>query len=204
MPLDISKIIPQKGQMFCVLLENDSIGMPLQLFYFIEIPLKEFDTGHEYVEQPSKTTFAIDFIRFLDNQKRQERNWKNLAHKDFLLSYEEDTAEGCVYLGSEHCQFDSHLSFSSLREGIFDIELSVAIDFNIETINLNKDGLVKIRTQIEFEGLKLYPPEMLPSFKDVYDPISIIREYIDLAVFQNKLKPYKVHDSEWMQLEPAF
>jgi len=203
MSLDITQIKPLKGQFNCNLFENATIGLPLTLYYSIEIPLQIFNSGHEYVSQPVDTSFAIEWIRFIGKSNElQEKNWTNLVGKEFDLSYENETAEGSIYLGTEHCQFNSVIIFLSLNDTTFGVELQMAIDFNIDTINLDQGGFVKIKTQIDFEGLVLYDNSSLPSFESIKDPLDIIGKFIDLNVYQSTLTKYENPNSEWKQLKP--
>ena len=203
MSLDIEQIKPLKGQFKCTLFENANIGLPLTLYYSIEIPLQTFYSGHDYVSQPVDTSFGIEWIRFIDKSNDiQEKNWTNLVGKEFELSFENETAEGTIYLGTEHCQFNSVIKFLSLNDTTFDIELQMAIDFNIDTINLDESGLVKIKTQVDFEGLVLYDSKYLPSFKNQPNPLEIIEKFTDLNVYQLILTKYENPNDDWKQLRP--
>ncbi len=206
MILDTKNIIPLKGHLECHLFENEYIGLPLTLYYTIEIPLKPFDSGHNYVDQPTNTSVIIEWIKFCDKEKsKQAKNWKNLVGQEFDLSYKDETAEGSIYLGSEHCQIDSKIKFLALKETIFDVELEMVINFNIEVSNLSKNGRVIINTQIEFIGFILYDFETLPSLKSESNLLKIIDKYIDLNVYETQLNPYKYgnyRNADWKQLKP--
>lgn len=188
--------------MSCNLWENSNIGLPLTLYYNIEIPLKEFDTGHDYVSQPTRTSLVIEWIRFLNESGEQENNWKNLAGKSFQLLYNDETAEGSIYLGTEHCSFNSEITFISLNDTTFEIELTMAIEFNIDTINLDDSELVKIKTQIDFKGFILYSPNSLPSFEKIDKPLDTIKKFIDLSVYQSDFETPLSEESDWKRLRP--
>ena len=165
MPLNIRDIEPINGQMSCNLWENSHINLPLTLYYSIEIPLQPFNSGHDYVDQPTDTSIKIEWITFSDAQNgQQEHNWKNLVGKQFNLSYDDETAEGSIYLGTEHCKFNSQINFLSLNGTTFDIELKMAVDFNIETFNLDEDGHVKIKTKVDYDGIRIFHTQ-LPTFQ---------------------------------------
>ena len=86
MSLNINKIIPLKGQLRCNLFENISVGLPLTLYYSIEIPLRKFNNGHDYVSQPVETSIVIDWIRFIGKVDNiQEKNWTELVGREFEL-----------------------------------------------------------------------------------------------------------------------
>ncbi len=204
MSLDIKQIIPLVGKFKCNLFENANIDLPLTLYYSMEIPIQTFNSGHDYVTQPVDTSFGIEWIRFIDKTNElQENNWTNLLGKEFELSYDNETAEGSIYLGTEHCQFNSVIKFLSLKDTTFDVELEMAIDFNIDTLNLNESGFVKIKTQIDFEGLVLYDSSLLPSFENQANPLDILGRFIDLNVYQPALTKYEIPNVDWKQLKPT-
>ncbi len=202
MPLDINNIKPKNGTMHCYLWENDNINLPLTMYYSIEIPLEPFDSGHDYVEQPCETLLAIEWILFRDNNGQQIKNWKSLVKKEFQLSYEDETAEGSIYLGSEHCQFNSYLRFTEILGTTLDIDLKLAINFNIDTVNLPSNGLVHLKTKVNFQGLLLYPPDNLPTFKNIPTPLTILEKFIDPEAYERELNSYKNPNVNWGQLKP--
>jgi hypothetical protein len=201
MTLDIKDIQPLKGQMSCNLWENSHIGLPLTLYYSIEIPLKPFNSGHDYADQPDETTIMIEWAIFSDGQnEHQERNWKNLVGRQFNLSYNDETAEGSIYIGTEHCQFNSQINFLSLTGATFDIELKMAIDFSIETSNLDADGFVTIKTQVDYDGLRIYHTQ-LPSFQKAENQHALIGKFIDLNVYQTDLTNFGNENVDWKHLK---
>ena len=202
MTLNIKDIQPIRGKMSCILWENSHINLPLTLYYSIEIPIQPFNSGHDYVDQPTDTTIMIEWAIFRDGQnEHQERNWKNLVGRQFNLSYDDETAEGSIYLGTEHCQFNSEINFLSLNGTTFDIELKMAVDFNIETSNLDADGLVKIRTQLDFDGLRLYHTQ-LPTFQKSDNQLDLSGQSIDLSVYQTELTQFDNKTVDWKHLKP--
>ena len=203
MPLDINKIQPQKGIFSCNLWENSHIGLPLTLFYSIEIPLLPFDTGHDYVDQPASTSIMMEWLKFTNPTTGQnEANWRSLTGKEFLISYEGDTGEGSIYLGSEHCQFNSRIKFLSLHGTTFDIELTLNVAFNIDTINLADNGEFTINTQVDFKGLLLYDNKSLPTVATTKNEIELIGNFIDIDAYQANLTLYDNPHVKWRQLIP--
>ncbi|MDX2245969.1 MAG: hypothetical protein SF052_04275 [Bacteroidia bacterium] len=202
MTLNIKDIQPLKGQMSCNLWENSHINLPLTLYYSIEIPLQSFNSGHDYVGQPTNTSIIIEWAIFNDGQNgHQERNWKNLVGRQFNLSYDDKTAEGSIYLGSEHCQFNSQINFLSLNGTTFDIELKMSVDFNIETANLDRDGFVKIKNQVDYNGLQVYHTQ-LPTFQKADNPLALIENFVDLSVYQTDLTRFNNPKVDWKHLKP--
>jgi hypothetical protein len=202
MILNVKEIKPLKGQMSCNLWENSHINLPLTLYYSIEIPLQPFNSGHDYVDQPTDTTIMIEWAIFSNEQNiQQEQNWKNLVGKRFSLDYDDETAEGSIYLGTEHCQFNSEINFLSLNGTMFEIELKMDVGFNIETSNLDEDGLVKIRTQVDFDGLRVYHTQ-LPTFKQADNKLALIGTLIDLSAYEKDLTQFDDVNVDWKHLKP--
>lgn len=202
MPLDINSIKPKTGTMHSHLWENDNINLPLTLYYAIEIPLSPFNSGHDYVDQPSETSLTIEWILLKDNNGRQIKNWAELNGKQFMLTYEDETAEGSIYLGTEHCQFNTNIRFTGLQGTTFDLDLDITPNFNIDTINLPENGLIHLKTKVEYQGLLLYPPDILPSFINVRDPLTIAQSFIDLDVYDKQFVDYANQHVRWRQLKP--
>jgi len=203
MPLDIKDIKPLRGKLTSNLWENSHIGLPLTLFYSIEIPLEPFNSGHTYVDQPISTSIIIEWIKFINSTTGQnERNWKALTRNEYLISYEDDTAEGSIYLGTEHCQFNSLIRFLSLTDTTFDIELTLAVEFNIEADKLDENGQFTIKTQVDYEGLLLYDNNLLPTFSNINEPMNIISDFVDKTVYEPRLTNYENPHVQWRQLRP--
>ena len=203
MPLDVNKLEPLKGKFTSNLWENSYIDLPLTLFYSIEIPLKPFDSGHSYVDQPISTSIVIEWIKFFDSETRQNvGNWKSFVGNEYLISYDDDTGEGSIYLGTEHCQFDSKIHFLSLAETTFDIELTLNANFNTETTNLDRKSEFKIRAQIDYLGLLLYENASLPTFSNVAEPMSIISHFVDETFYDSELDNYQLSNLECKILRP--
>ncbi len=204
MPLDIHNIQPLQGEFSCNLWENSYTGLPLTLFYAIEIPLSPFDSGHDYVTQPTSTSILMEWLKFTDpTTGLNESNWKNLARKEFLITYENNTGEGSIYLGSEHCQFNSSIKFLSLENTTFNIELTLNVGFNIDTIHLNDNGQFTISAQVDFKGLLLYDNKSLPTVAKAENPMKLISTFIDISVYQDNLTIYENPHVEWRQLKPG-
>ena len=203
MTLDIQDIKPEKGTLKCNLWENSNIELPLTLYYSIEIPLEPFNSGHDYVRQPVKTNIGIDWIKFSDKSNLQnERNWKSLVGQTFTLSYNDESAEGSIYLGSEHCQFNSQITFLSLSGTVFEIELVLNVDFNIDTVNLPENGNFAIKTQLDFQGLLLYPDSSLPTIASAKDVMTILSNFIDMSSYNQNFDNYDNPNVKWRQLKP--
>ncbi|WP_276483532.1 hypothetical protein [Paraflavitalea pollutisoli] len=202
MPLDVEDINPLAGQMSCKLWENHHINLPLSLYYSMDIPLAPFNSGHDYVEQPTVTSFIIDWMILKDQfGGRQESNWKNLVNKQFSLSYEDGTAQGTIYLGFEHQQFNSEVKFLSLNGTTFDIELRIAPEFDMETVNLDADGFLTLRCAVNFDGLQVYHTQ-LPTLQKAPDQLSLIGKFVDLGVYQANLERFENNHVDWKHLKP--
>lgn len=200
MTLNINDIKPFKGKISCNLWENSNINLPMSLFYSIEIPLQPFNSGQDYVYQPTETSIMIEWIVFEDLVNgQQEANWKKLVGRQFDLSYQNENAEGSIYLGSEHCLLNSQITFLSLSGNTFEVEFKMAIDFNIETSNLDSDGLVKFKTQLEFEGLRICHTQ-LPTYQKAENKLELLGNFIDLNVYQKELTKFDDNDFDCLML----
>jgi hypothetical protein len=199
--LDIKSLNPLKGKMSCNLFENENIKLPLHLNYYVEIPLEEFDSGHDYVDQPTSTSLIIDWIQFKNQNDTQEKDWKQLEGKSFLISYEQETGEGSVYLGTEHCQFNSQISFLKRTGSTFEVEIQTIINFNIETVNLPKDEVITFKTEVEFDGFLLYDKDTLPSISSK-NPIEVAKSFIELNCYQDDFQNYDNPNVNWLRLAP--
>jgi hypothetical protein len=116
MPLNIDDLKPKIGTMYCNLWENSNINLPLTLFYSIEIPIEPFDSGHNYGTQPCNASLMIEFIVFKDHSNKQEKNWTNLAGRAFRLSFDDNTMDGSIYLGTEPVSSMQTLDFLTFEE----------------------------------------------------------------------------------------
>jgi hypothetical protein len=203
MPLNVQSIVPLRGTMHCLLFENLTIDLPLNLYYTIEIPFQAFDSGHTYAEQPVNTSLIVEWITFPDLATgKQESDWKNLLGKEYALSHEEGTAEASVYLGTEHCWATvPRIRFTHLKGITFEVELDVAVEFNIDTVNLAADGLIHLKTQVDYQGLILYDKQFLPTFDSVKEPLSIIGQFIDISGYEGNLVRYENPHVDWQQLK---
>ncbi len=184
MPLDINHLKAKPGTMKCNLWENENAHPPLSLFYSMEIPLEPFDNGHDWDEQPCETALRMDNLIFDDDQGEQIKNWTDLIGKEFDLSFDNETEDSSIYLGTEHCQFDSYIHFTHLEGTMLDIELALDINFNTATINLPEDGLVRFQTKVNFEGLLRYPSQKFP-------PPDALKRLVHFDVFQDQFQEYQ-------------
>jgi len=203
MKLDVNEIKPKQGKLSCNLFENKNTGLPLHLNYTIVIPIEPFNSGHHYVSQPVETEVVIEWIQFISDGNKQEDNWTNLLGNTYLLTYDNKTAEGSFYLGSEHCPTNSKITFLSLKENVFEIELEMAVSFNISTVNLPENGLIKIKTSVEFEGLILYDSSYLPTLEKINNPINVLGDFIDLDVYEKQLEEDVNNEVDYKLLRPT-
>ncbi len=75
--------------------ENEHIGLKKTLFHKLTIPLKSFDSGLDYEEQPLETLIEFDWYKLgLDNPDKLDG--LNLNHDTY------GNAESSVYVGSAH------------------------------------------------------------------------------------------------------
>lgn len=205
MPLDARNIKPLKGTMYCFLWENASVGLPLKLYYHIDIPLEPFDTGHEGVAKPEPTGLDIGFIKWQTANKPQEGNWRNLVGNEYKLSslMPVETGAGSIWLGYEHCPFDSVIRFQSLSGTTFHIAIELDIDFNVEVVNLPASGQITLSAQLEFEGFKLFEGNTLPTVAAAGDPLQLAGTFLDTSVYEPYLSTITGRSpANWRLLKP--
>ena len=113
--------------------ENPNIGLEKTLFHRITIPLKPFDSGLEYVEQPEDTVLLIE--------------WINLDLKDpVLLDGVEITSEATkdveasIYIGSAHNWTNIHrLNLKEIEPNKYELHGKVTVEFENEGVAKNED-----------------------------------------------------------------
>ena len=113
--------------------ENENIGLENTLFHRIRIPLKPFDSGLEYAEQPEDTVLVIE--------------WINLGLKDpALLAGVEITSgttkdvEASIYVGTAHNWVNIHsLHLKEIAPKKYEIYGKVTVEFENEMAAKNED-----------------------------------------------------------------
>lgn len=135
-----NKTKPRKGKAEKYWFENKSIGLEMKLYHRIYIPLEEFDSGLEYVDQPEKTEIVIEWL-FL-----------NLSNPDDLdrikiTSIEYTKAECSIYLGGVHnpCEVVK-FNFSKIRENEYMVDGKLLVDF--EESGVGRKEFYKFQTKV--------------------------------------------------------
>jgi hypothetical protein len=77
----------------------------------------------------------------------------------------------------------------------------MAVSFNIKISNLGSDGLIKMKTQIDYDGLRIYHTQ-LPTFQNSDNKLALIGKFIDLSVYQTKLTQFNNMRVDWLYLKP--
>ena len=197
--INIADIRPKKGVLNCYLWENEQIDLPLSLYYSFNIPL---EIKCQPLDTSIITSIVIEWAILIDSyESQQEKNWKQLVNLNFELNYNDESAEGSIYLESEHCRLNAEIRFINLNKYTFDIELTIAANFNIDVNGLDKNGCFSIKTQLDFDGLHIYPSQ-LPSYQSAIDPMAIIGNYIDLKEYVSEIIQYEDHNIDSLHLKP--
>jgi hypothetical protein len=123
--------------------ENENIGLKNTLFHRIIIPLKSFDSGLEYEQQPLETSLVVEFLK-LDLSNPNELD-------GIVITTDKDSYnDASVYVGSAHNQFDiNKLTFNKTSENIYNIEGEIEVLFEHEMVAKNE--LFHFKTTVEFK-----------------------------------------------------
>ena len=95
--------------------------------------MKEFDSGLDYDEQPTRTAIVLDWFE-LGLHDPSTLDGLNLSH----VNYPE--AEGSVYIGCAHNWCDvKELKIAKNSNGDFDISGNILIEFESEDVGENEE-----------------------------------------------------------------
>lgn len=134
---------PRQGTLDAHLFDNPHIGLPLTLFYRIEIPLEPFAFDGE----TQQTSVRTDFIRF------PVSSWRQLAHREFRfpVNPEEGYIDGSIYLGHAHNPADvTRIAFGDLRKNVLPATLDITFDFTFEG-GASELGVFSVSWPVELE-----------------------------------------------------
>jgi hypothetical protein len=165
--IPFDKFEPLTGEMYACIFENRFIGLAPTLFYELRIPLKPFDSGIEWEENPVETEFQL---RSLD---LPVRDWRLLAGQTFEL--EEQQSDASIYLGTAHNPvIIERLRFTQLQDLQFDVECKLYCDFEFERVG--NSGRLEFTSKVWFKGLwldldeELTPAELRAIVTELADP----------------------------------
>jgi len=112
--------------------ENHHIGLEKTLFHRVFIPLKPFDSGLDYEEQPTETKIVFDWYK-LELTDPKKMDGLDLNHNVYA------DAEASVYLGSAHNWCDvKKLNFEHIEDDTYKITGEVVIEFENERVAENE------------------------------------------------------------------
>lgn len=136
-----SKTQALKGKIEAYWFENQNIGLEKTLFHRITIPLKAFNSGLDYEEQPVNTEIVLDWYE-LGLTDPTELDGLDLNHEQY------PDAEGSVCLGSAHNWCDvKALKLTKNSDGSISTTAEIAIEFENEGVAENE--LFKFQTSLE-------------------------------------------------------
>lgn len=112
--------------------ENEHIGLAKTLFHRVIIPLEDFDSGLDHVEQPESSQIIFDWYELkLDDAAALDG--LNLSHTVF------PEAEASIYLGGAHNWCDvKDLFLESGGDGTFSVRGNLIIEFSNEGVADNE------------------------------------------------------------------
>ena len=128
-----SKTFALPGKVESYWFENSNIGLKNTQFHRVTIPLKEFDSGLSYEEQPLETDMVFDWYK-LNIQNPEELNDINMSHANFK------EAEASIYVGCAHnwCVVKK-LLFTAQDDGKYKVIGELSIEFENERVAKNED-----------------------------------------------------------------
>ena len=127
-----SKTLAPKGIVELYWFENQNIGLEKTLFHRITIPLKPFNSGLVYEEQPVNTEIVLDWYE-LGLTEPTELNGLDLNHQNY------PSAEASLYLGSAHNWCDvKALKLTKNADGSYSASAEINIEFENEGVAENE------------------------------------------------------------------
>lgn len=138
-----NKTQAEKGTVEKYWFENKHIGLENTLFYKIIIPLKPFNSGLAYEEQPLETSLVIEFLKLNLSEPNELDGIVIKTNKD-------SDNEASVYIGSVHNPFDiNNLTFKKLKENEYQVNGEIMVDFEYEMTAKNE--CFNFNTIVEFK-----------------------------------------------------
>jgi hypothetical protein len=133
----------EKGSAEKYWFENQLTGLKRTLFHRVYIPLKPFDSGLDYEEQPVKTTIIMEWLNL---NLPDPNDLDNL----FLKSTQEDEMEVSIYIGGAHnpCNI-IEMTWKRMSTSSYTVVGELAVDFEYEGVAKNE--LFKFQTTIELD-----------------------------------------------------
>ena len=122
--------------------ENKNIGLKKTLFHRINIPLKPFDSGLDYVEQPENTEIVIEWLK-LDLENPYDLDGLEITSQNY------EDLEASIYIGGAHNQCEV-LTLQLHKVGVDKYEICCELKINFESEGVAKDELFKFETKIIF------------------------------------------------------
>ena len=141
--LTVTLFKPRRGSLDAHLFDNPHIGLPLTLFYRIEIPLEPFD----FQDEPQETSVRMDFIKFAVS------SWRQLPGREFRfpVNPEEGYIDGSIYLGHAHNPADTtRIAFGDLNGNVLTATFDITFDFTFEG-GASKLGVFSVSWPVELE-----------------------------------------------------
>jgi len=132
------------GTMNGFIFANPNIGLAPTLFYTIRIPLRPFDSGIDYEDQPVETEFSLEWLVL------PVRDWRELSNKSFDLSSDEQDCS--IYLGCAHNPVEIRsLRFNRTGSLLLQAQCTLFCDFEFEGVG--KSATLEVTVDLAFEGL---------------------------------------------------
>lgn len=183
MKIDSLNLKSVQGIMYSHLYEWPDMEEPLQLRYFIEIPMVSVNTVKANTKHVVDASLYLECIKF---GGVQERNWRHLEGKSFDFSDSDGQADAYFYCNNEFGVFDAMVKFGSINGSIIEVEIHLRFDFEFKRRNKMVADVVIINGQLEFLGFMLFPTDILTTLKDIEVSLPLMHRFIDTTVYHHE------------------
>lgn len=116
---------PTIGTLTARLFSNEHVGLPLTLFFDIDLPVQPF----EFDGEPQETSIRLEFIEL------PVRDWREIFGRTFRfpINPEPGYIDGSVYIGNVHNPVDvTQIRFAQASGSRVAIVADICVDFTYE------------------------------------------------------------------------
>lgn len=183
--LPVERISPQTGWM-------QAWVTPSGLAYGVSIPVRSFDSGLEWVQQPETPEFDLNPFPFA------VRDWRGLEGQAFQPDKKE-VNNSSVYIGSAHNPVDVlYIQFGKRVGTRFQLTCVLFCDFAFEGVAQNET--IAFVTEVEFMRLRVGGGYLNHCGIDIREwetqaLVEIVQSFVDMSAYQRE--PIRDKHSIW-------